>query len=269
MITFTVVTVCLNAEDDIEKTLKSVLEQQNASYEYIIQDGESCDKTKTIIEQYIPLFKKKNVVLKYHSEKDNGIYDAMNKAVQSADGEWVIFMNAGDLFFDCHVLEDVSRNGIYDAADVIYGHTMVELTKKNYKFVSVHDEKLLNQGMSMGHQAMFVKREILAKYQFDCNYRIAADYDLCLRLFRDNLCFERLNLIVVRYSREGISSREGGILKKECNAIKIKYKLEDKKVSGFMCKVVALIVYAFPFFSDMRYCINQMKRMGVTFQEGI
>ncbi len=267
MAKFTVVTVCLNAENYIERTIKSVLNQEYVNIEYVIKDGNSCDKTNLIIEQYKDDFQQKGIELKHYIEKDNGIYDAMNRAIKVAEGDWIIFMNAGDIFFDSHVLKDVSQGDYADTVDVLYGHTMVELTKNNYKFIAVHDEKLIDEGMSLGHQAMFVKREILLQYQFNCNYKIAADYELCLRLVKSNKHFQRLNLIVARYSREGVSSRNVGLLRKECTDIKNTYKLEYKKSNGIFNKIASAIITVFPIFSDLKYCSNQMKRMAVSFKE--
>lgn len=91
----TVVTVCFNAENVIEETLQSILEQTYKSLEYIIIDGNSKDNTCHIIKKYKPLFITKGVLFKFISEKDNGIYDAMNKGIRQATGKWINFMTVG------------------------------------------------------------------------------------------------------------------------------------------------------------------------------
>jgi len=95
---FTVVTAVFNAEDVIEKTIKSVLNQTYTPYEYLIIDGKSSDKTVEIIRKYSKHFEEKNITLKIVSEKDNGIYNAMNKGIDLAEGDFISFLNATSIF---------------------------------------------------------------------------------------------------------------------------------------------------------------------------
>lgn len=113
-----VVTVVYNDCVNIENTIKSVINQSYKNIEYIIQDGGSTDGTLELINKY------NEQITSIESNKDNGIYDAMNKAVTKASGDYVIFMNCGDEFSTNTTLEDVA-NGIDDNIDVIYGHTIL------------------------------------------------------------------------------------------------------------------------------------------------
>ena len=116
-----VITVCYNAEASIGNTLKSVLEQTYKDFEYVIIDGASKDNTLKIVERYKPEFEEKGILLNLISEKDNGIYDAMNKAVRCCNGEWLIYMNADDTFADADVLKDILADNDHDGIDVVYG----------------------------------------------------------------------------------------------------------------------------------------------------
>ena len=267
MVNVTIITVCLNAGKYIEKTINSILNQTYTDYEYIIQDADSQDNTNYIINTYKPLFENKGITLKHNIEKDSGIYDAMSKALNCAEGEWIIYMNAGDCFFSSSVLSDIFYRIIDSEIGVLYGHTMVELNRKNYKLVAIHDEQLLKSGMSMGHQSMLVRKSLLEKYGFNLKYKIAADYELCLNLYINNIKFLRLNLIVSRYSREGISSKLVGLHRKEVRAIKRDHGLPTPKDNYIIDKFADLIVICFPVLSDLKYCINQLNRMAITFKE--
>ena len=112
-----VITICYNSELSIERTIKSVLSQTYPNIEYIIIDGKSSDGTNTIIQKY------QDNISKYISEEDSGIYNAMNKGLTMAIGEWVCFMNAGDVFVDNQTVERVFFTPIKNNVDVIYGYT--------------------------------------------------------------------------------------------------------------------------------------------------
>ena len=115
----TVVTVCYNAVKEIEKTIQSVISQTYDNVEYIIVDGGSTDGTLDIIRKY------SSRITRWVSEPDKGIFDAMNKSAHMATGEYINFMNAGDLFFDEKVLSDIFAGRSYDE-DVLYGSTRSE-----------------------------------------------------------------------------------------------------------------------------------------------
>ncbi|MGC3977158.1 MAG: glycosyltransferase [Paludibacteraceae bacterium] len=128
----TIITVIFNAANKLERTMLSVLNQSYKNIEYVIVDGCSEDGSLDII-QNIDLKIREGAFdinpenFKWKSESDNGIYDAMNKAVKISTGEWIIFMNAGDGFFDSQVIEDVIKNLENTDADIIYGNDWIEL----------------------------------------------------------------------------------------------------------------------------------------------
>ena len=163
-----VVTVCYNAADTIEKTMLSVLNQTYHDIEYIIIDGGSTDGTVEIIRKYA------DRIAYWVSEPDKGIYDAMNKGIKVATGEWINFMNAGDEFVDANVLDKLFFAKTVANVDVIYGNTLMKYTE-GISFTKVKEIDYIQKGMPFCHQSSFVRNGAIER--FDTNYQIAADYN--------------------------------------------------------------------------------------------
>ncbi len=166
----TVVTVVINDPDGLRKTLQSVSEQTYENREHIIIDGGSETPTLNVIKNY------EDRIDYWISEPDEGIYDAMNKGVEAAKGEWVIFMNAGDTFYDKDVITTVF-SGDYGDADFIYGHTYF-LSGDFRGVVKAWDFDILWKTMIFTHQSVFTRRKILEGHRFNTKYKVCADYDL-------------------------------------------------------------------------------------------
>lgn len=172
-IRFSIITVCYNAEKYIRDTILSVLQQEYKNYQYIIKDGCSSDSTMDIVHELLDGNKRVKIV----SERDSGIYDAMNEAASAAEGEYVLFLNAGDTFCDGTIL---SKADIYlkkKSADLLYGN-VVQINGSNRvvrKYGWIYRKKLFYlTGDSICHQAIFSKRELLER-KFDVSYRVCAD----------------------------------------------------------------------------------------------
>ena len=116
-----IITVCFNAENTIEKTIKSILEQTSTEFEWVVVDGKSTDTTNEIIKKYLPEFECKGVKVNYCSENDKGIYDAMNKGAQRATGEYLTYMNADDLYYKNDSIERVITILENTSEDIVYG----------------------------------------------------------------------------------------------------------------------------------------------------
>lgn len=202
-IKFTIVTVCYNAEKEIKKTMESLLEQDYLNYEYIIIDGNSKDKTVSKIQELKKKYLNKKII--FISEKDKGIYDAMNKAIEIAMGEWIIFMNAGDLFYSKEVLRKISKN-LNDEYDVIYGNIVGSDKRFGYKLIKPKNINMLKESMVFCHQAVFVKTLTMKKYKFDIQYKIAADYNFFYKLYRLGYKFNYQDETIAIYDLQGISS---------------------------------------------------------------
>ena len=193
-----IITVSYNAVSTIEETINSIINQTYINIEYIIIDGGSNDGTIEIIKRYA------NKISYWISEPDKGIYDAMNKGIKLAKGEWINFMNCGDTFYSASSIFDIMSLSLKES-DVIYGNT--NLVYKYGSLIKKGDVVKANNYMPFGHQAAFTKKNILKKYLFDTHYKICADRHLYYRIYRDKGTFEYINVTISNYDVEtGISA---------------------------------------------------------------
>lgn len=205
--TFSVITVCFNAADTIEDTIQSVIAQTYHHVEYIIVDGASTDGTLRIIDRY------RNRIARVISEPDRGLYDAMNKGMALATGDYLCFLNAGDSFHEDDTLQQMTHQLKADAElpDVLYGET--QLVDREGHFIrmrrlSVPDRltwRSFRQGMLVCHQAFFAKRTLARPY--DLQYRFSADFDWCIRVMKQSRTLQRIPLTLIDYLHEGLTTR--------------------------------------------------------------
>ena len=201
-----VITVCLNAEKEIGYTLNSISEQDSDCFEYLIKDGGSKDSTVAVSESYADRFKKKNIPFRVVSEKDEGIYDAMNKASDLARGEWILYMNAGDALFDEKVLTRLSSE-LSEDADVIFGDA-VYLENGRYKLLKAGSLEEFKFKNPICHQASVTRTDALRKYRFDTGYKISADFDMFLRMYRSGKKrFKKIDDVLCVFRLGGISDK--------------------------------------------------------------
>lgn len=171
---FSIITICLNEADAIRKTCESIVEQTSRDFEWIVVDGASTDGTLGVLEK----FRKRIDCLM--SEKDEGIYDAMNKGIALASGRYVIFMNGGDAFAAKNVLEKVANA---PQKDLIYGDLFFDHVGGKRKSYSDNLENGYLLKNMIAHQAAFYRRELFTKFGvFDTTYRMAGDYEFFVRL---------------------------------------------------------------------------------------
>ena len=195
MPTFSVITVCYNEASHIRETLDSIVGQTCADYELIVVDGGSTDGTRAIIEQYAAH------IAWWCSEPDEGIYNAMNKGVRHATGEYVLFMNGGDSFHATTVLDDLVRQGL--DADVIEGHAE---RKDNHALLRQPDDDLLHKLLTDGlsHQSALIRRALLLQYPYDERYKIVADWKFWLQtLIADHRSYRFTDVIVADIDMTG------------------------------------------------------------------
>lgn len=214
-----IVTVCYNAAQLLPMTMESVLAQDYNNYEYIIQDGNSTDNTKDIVLSYVEKFKEKNISLNYICAKDEGIYDAMNKAVMSCNGKWINFMNAGDCFYNKTVLSDIFNDKAYPTSAILYGDCVEYEYGRFYLFPKNYDN--IVSAMPFSHQAVFANRELLSRYPFRTHYRYSADYDFLLTAHDLELHFTDVGCVICITNKDGVSSvnyhdmlNEGALIRK-------------------------------------------------------
>lgn len=214
-----VVVVTYNAGEKIKKTLESLIRQTYLNYEVLFIDGQSTDSTLNILKKYQKLFHEKNIYTFCLSEKDRGIYDAMNKGIVRANGDWIYFLNAGDVLGDENVFEDIFAN-IERDVDVIYGDTLDDYGYKIERLVSCQISDI-RWKMPFCHQAVFAKTELLKNNLFDLSYSLCADYNQFLSLYLDGKEFEKIDRVVAIYARDGVSAQNGYLVLKQYKNIQI------------------------------------------------
>lgn len=176
-----VITVCLNSEKTIERTIKSVLAQTYTNIEYIIIDGKSIDNTVGIIKKY------ETVIAKWISEPDKGLYNAMNKGIAMASGDLIGIINSDDTLYNNRVLEEVakfhSNNNIAASIGNIVQHNKNGKIIRKYSSQNWHPAKL-TIGFMPPHTSIFFKKELFHHFGgYNLGFKIAADYELVTRFF--------------------------------------------------------------------------------------
>ena len=198
-----VVTIVFNNVRDIERTLLSVLNQSYSNIEYVVIDGGSVDGTLEILNKYRPRI---STVI---SEADNGIYDAMNKGLANATGDYVLFMNSGDEIYAPDTVEKIFST--QPDADIYYGET--EMFDENWKSLGQRRHKAplqftwkdFKHGMSISHQAIYIRRAITTRY--DTNYKLSADIDWILRAAKNAKKIVNTKRYVAKYLVGGMSKK--------------------------------------------------------------
>jgi glycosyltransferase involved in cell wall biosynthesis len=202
-----IITATLNSEKTIKDNLISVDNQSYNNIEHIIIDGNSNDKTLEII---VKNKASKKIII--HSSKDKGIYYALNKGIDLSTGEIICFLNSDDFYFDKNTISKVVNCFKISNADVVYGN-LNYITKNNSKVLRKWTSNdfnffLLKKGWMPPHPSTFVKKKIINKKNwFNTNYKISADYDFLIKLFRNDLLKKKyLNEIIVNMRIGGISN---------------------------------------------------------------
>lgn len=203
-----IITICYNAASVITSTLESVAMQSYDDIEYIIVDGASRDDTLTKVAEICP-----RAIVK--SEPDRGIYDAMNKGICLASGDYLWFLNAGDSLRHKdsvkQVVESINREGT-PAPDILYGDTMIVSDKREdvglRRLRPPHHlcKEHFLRGMLVCHQAFIVARKIVLPYSL--HYRLSSDYDWCIRMLERSRHTLEISAILVNYLQGGLSEKK-------------------------------------------------------------
>ena len=196
-----VVTVCYNAVNDIEKTILSVINQTYPNIEYLIIDGGSTDGTMDVVNKY------KDKIDVIVSEPDKGIYDAMNKGGRMASGNYVQFLNAGDYLYDSNVFTKLFSDGVADNVDVIYGDTIYVMEYGTFYKVPEPIQKF-DVTFPIAHPSTFVKQKFFDTLKFDLKFKIAADFKFLKTVFDNGGLFTYKRVPVSVFdSISGVSSQ--------------------------------------------------------------
>lgn len=209
----TIITVVYNGEKNIEQTIQSVLTQTYKNIEYIIIDGNSNDGTVEIIKKY------ENEIDYWISEPDRGIYDAMNKGVSLATGDYISLLNADD-FYDRNACEIVVSKIAEEKADIYCA--IERFLNENDKVVTVYGNTSENLGCScLAHETCFISNSLYKNYKYDLKYKSAADFDFLCKLKTEGASFCFIDKVIMSFRLGGMSSTKRGLI--EENEIKYKY----------------------------------------------
>ncbi len=207
-IRFSIITVCYNSAKTIEKTIQSVLAQTYSNYEYLIVDGGSTDGTLDVIQKYEPQFDGK---LKWTSEPDGGIYDAMNKGIRRASGQLIGIVNSDD-FYEPNALADMAK--AYDGSlyMILYGLERQLQDGREVRVISKNHEFLESDMIT--HPTCFVTKALYETFgTYSLEYKYSSDYEFMLRMFHNTqVKFKEVYSLISNYDLGGASSRASAYL---------------------------------------------------------
>lgn len=213
---FSIITITYNAASTLPPTLSSVEQQNYKNYEYIVVDGASQDNTLDLVRQSA-------VKVRCVSEPDRGLYDAMNKGMKMAVGEYLIFLNAGDAFHTSDTLQKIADCIGEQRPGVVYGETAIVDAERRFVMMRrLHAPEHLTwrsfaHGMTVCHQAFIARRDIAPEYNL--RYRYSADVDWCIRCMKQTDYLLNTHLTLIDYLNEGVTTRHHRASLKERFAI--------------------------------------------------
>lgn len=200
MIKISVITVVYNDLSHIQETIESVINQDYSDLEFIIIDGNSTDGTIELIKKY---HSRINFFL---TEKDKGIYYAMNKGIMNASGDWLLFLNSGDVFIDSTILsscEEYLKNAEYD---IVFGDVKAKSEELGLSYhIKCKKIEIIKNIMPMSHQSCFIKRHWHTLNLYNTKYKIAADYHFLLKTYLSDRKFLKIDQLISIISTGGLS----------------------------------------------------------------
>lgn len=201
-----IITVNLNNASGLRNTIKSVINQTYTNYEYIIIDGGSTDGSREVIKEYT------NRITYWVSETDNGIYNAMNKGILQANGEYLLFLNSGDWLFNNTILSRIFE--LPKSAEIIYGNLNVIMKNGESKLQTPLIGEMLtlanfntNTRSTISHPASFIHKTLFERGLYDESYKIIADINFFIdRIIIQNCSVEYIPYIITNFNSDGVSS---------------------------------------------------------------
>ncbi|PJZ86270.1 glycosyltransferase family 2 protein [Leptospira harrisiae] len=199
----TIITVVRNAEDTILRTIHSALSQKNVNFEVLVWDGLSTDRTVERLEAV-------KSQISFYSGSDSGVYDAMNRTLPLAKGEWILFLNADDYFLDEYALEKLVKSTVDEKCDYVCGSASMLFGLKVWRPKTLTDFDYF-VGNPSNHQAYLCKKSIYTKLGgFNIQYKYSADVDFMFRVIQKGYFGRQLKESVVHYSLGGLSTKNVG-----------------------------------------------------------
>ncbi len=208
-----VITINYNNAVGLTRTINSVLSQTFVDYEFVVVDGLSSDESISILEKF------RSKISHCLIEKDQGIYDAMNKGINASCGEWIVFINSGDEFYSESTLDLVSRN-MESGTDFLYGDVLVNYPNGMENLKKANSLDLFWRKLPFSHQTLYCRSEYLKNIGFNKNYEVCADFDFGLKNFVSGANFKHINKPLAIIEAGG-KSEQG----------RFKIALEVKKIS--------------------------------------
>ena len=248
MVTFSIITVVRNDLKGIELTYDSIQGQKFQNFEWIVVDGKSSDGTNEFMLNI------KNKKLRYISESDKGIYDAMNKGIIMCNNMYVIFLNAGDTFYDFNTLLLVSKSLSNKNVDVLFGGANIYFNQSIFYYKRPEKlEKVINYSLPGHHQATYYSSNILKKVMYDIEFPYSGDYLIIAKMFKFGISYTLLDIPLTRFEVGHHSFK--GIYKIFYSSTKIqKYILElnqfqllNSKIRRLFSTFLVIIFYKFPY----------------------
>ena len=229
-----IITVTYNAVKTIEETILSVINQTYENIEYIIIDGGSTDGTIDIIKKY------EDQISYWVSEKDKGIYDAMNKGIDIATGDYVYFLGADDILINCEIIKVLCNKVKCEKPDIVSCGVMGVMEKNSLQKFYFNKGRNIIDGLP--HQGFFIKTKYMKNLKFNLKYKILADYDFVLNCFTRGLKFQFFDIPICFYSLNGFSSKDKYNFEFERKEILSKYgMIEKNKRLDFLIEIIKKI----------------------------
>lgn len=237
-----IITVTFNSERTLKTTIESVLNQSISGFEYILIDGSSSDTTIEIIKSYEVAFKKRNINYTWISEKDTGIYDAFNKGIRLAKGDWISFLGSDDCY-RTNALNIYSNVILKTEKKVDLYYSNVDVINKNGEVINtingIWGWSKFRRFMNIAHVGAFHNKEYFSNYGFfNTSYKIAGDYELLLRA-KNKLSTFKIEETTAKMANEGASNHQISLVFKET----LKAKNETADVGFLLCKVDYFIAF--------------------------
>jgi len=213
-----VVTINYNMGDCLEKTITSTIAQTYPNLEYIVVDGASRDTSIAVIERYA------HKITKWTSERDRNLYDAMNKGVAMATGDWLLFMNSGDHFTDEKVIDDIFSNDL-TGEDVVYGNVVWRYPRQNIeKIIHADAPETLPARMFCSHQSLFARTDLLRQHPMDLELLIS-DYDFLVWCLSEGKRFRFVDRVIASIAKGGRSDIARSLVLRQQQQVLAKYGL--------------------------------------------
>ena len=253
MISFSIITVVRNDLNGILNTYNSLKNQSYTNYEWVVIDGNSTDGTKEFLQNLDCKF------INYISESDKGIYDAMNKGIIICKNMYVLFLNAGDIFFDFNILNIVKNKLQENKVDVLFGGVNMYFSHKYFYYKNPQEiDKVINFSLPGHHQSTYYSNNILKKINYDINFPDSGDYLLIVKMFKFGITTVLLDQpLSIFYVGHTSFKRIFQILYASSKIQKFYLRLSNAKIVNsflkrFFSSIIVILLFIFPFILHLK-----------------